>query len=363
MSLRTLELFAGIAGITHGLRGFATPVAFVEIDKDAQEFLSRKFPDGKLFKDVTQFSKTDFDEHIDMITAGFPCTGFSVAGKRNGFEHCESGLFADVVRITKEYMPRFVFLENSHMLSHKYNLDVVIKTMDDIGYNCRWTSVRAHEIGARHCRYRWFCLCTRKDVDPPVLASTIDVKRFDWDSNQPPVQVDGGSYENSRLTRFSGYSVVPDQIRYAFSGLYTGKFSLTFEASLVPGDLEGTLATKDNIINHGWYDQGVYYEFSRKETPRPPLNIVVTPGEIPEKHNAKSIQETPLVKKYWCTPCASYGKGTAGNSVLTDRSSHSLPTQVKFSQFGDLKKHLSGKFCAWLMGYDGEYLDYLVKYE
>jgi hypothetical protein len=156
--------------------------------------------------------------------------------------------------------------------------------------------------------------------------------------------------------------VVPDQIRYAFSGLYTGKFSLTFESSLVPGIIEGTPVVKDNIINNGWYDQGVYYEFARKETPRPPLNIVVTPGEIPEKHNAKSIQETPLVKKYWCTPCASYGKGTAGNSVLTDRSSHSLPTQVKFSQFGDMKKHLSGKFCAWLMGYDGDYLDYLVKY-
>jgi hypothetical protein len=60
---------------------------------------------------------------------------------------------------------------------------------------------------------------------------------------------------------------------------------------------------------------------------------------------------------------ASYGKGTSGGRVLTDRGSHSLPTQVRFSTDGKCGKHLSGKFCAWLMGYDAKYLGYLVDYE
>lgn len=363
MSLRTLELFAGIAGITHGLRGIAHPVAFVEIDKDAQEFLSWRFPDGKVFDDVTTFSKKEFDEDIDMITAGFPCTGFSNAGNRNGFEHKESGLFVEVVRLTEEYKPKFVFLENSHMLSHKYNLDVVIKAMDSIGYDCRWVSLRASAVGAHHCRHRWFCLCTRKDYQSETINVTEDATKFDWENNQPPIQVDKGSRQNSKLTRFAGYSVVPDQIRYAFTGLFTGDFESSFEKTLTPGTIEGKETNREDKISNGMYKDGTYYEFNRKETHRKPINIVVSPREIPEKHNGKVLVTSPMIKKYWCTPCASYGKGTSGGRVLTDRGSHSLPTQVRFSTHGKCGKHLSGKFCAWLMGYDAEYLGYLVDYE
>lgn len=362
MTLKTLELFAGIAGITHGLRGFAEPVAFVEIDKDAQEFLSKKFSGKPVFEDVTTFSKHDFDEPIDMITGGFPCTGFSIAGKRNGFEHAESGLFSEVVRITREYMPKFVFLENSSMLSHKYNLDVVVKSMDSLGYDCRWVTLRASAVGALHTRHRWFCLCTRKDIVLEPLLSDKEVMKFDWEHEQPPIQVDNGSHENSRLTRFAGYSVVPDQIRYAFTGLYTANFSSSFSNILNPGTIEGNVCLKEDKISNGYFKDDVYYEFSRKETHRPPVNIVLTPREIPEKHNGKILLTSPVTKKYWCTPCASYGKGTAGGRVLTDRASHSLPTQVKFSPEGKDGKHLSGKFCAWLMGYDKEYLDYLMDY-
>ena len=362
MTFRALELFAGIAGITHGLRGIASPVAFVEIDKDAQEFLTKKFPEGKLFKDVTQFSKQDFNEEIDMITAGFPCTGFSNAGNRTGFEHKESGLFSEVVRITEEYMPKIVFLENSHMLSHKYNLDVVIQTMDRIGYNCKWTCCRASAVGAHHCRHRWFCLCIRKDYTPENIIVEGEVKKFDWESNQPPIQVDKRSNENGRLVRFAGYSVVPDQIRFAFTGLFTGKFDSSFESVLVPGTIGGVVSTREDKIDNGWYEDGVYYEYTRKDVHRPPIYITVSPREIPEKHNGKILVTKPMIKKYWCTPCASYGKGTAGGRVLTDRGSHSLPTQVKFSTNGVDGKHLSGKFCAWLMGYDAEYLEHLVEY-
>ncbi|ABT15168.1 DNA methyltransferase [Paramecium bursaria Chlorella virus NY2A] len=362
MTLKALELFAGIAGITHGLRGFVEPVAFVEINKDAQEFLSTKFPDKPVFDDVTKFSKRDFDEPIDMITGGFPCTGFSIAGKRNGFEHAESGLFGEVVRITKEYMPKMVFLENSGMLSHKYNLDIVIRSMDSLGYDCRWVTLRATVVGALHTRHRWFCLCTRKDHIRETLICDREVTKFDWENDRPPIQVDSRSYENSRLVRFAGYSVVPDQIRYAFTGLYTGNFSPSFSKTLVPGSLEGSICFNEDKITNGYYKDGVYYEFGRTETHREPVNILLTPREIPNKHNGKKLLTLPVTKRFWCTPCASYGKGTAGGRVLTDRSSHSLPTQVKFSPEGEDGKHLSGKFCAWLMGYDKEYLGNLLEY-
>ncbi len=366
MPLKTLELFAGIAGITHGLRGIANPVAFVEINKDSQQFLKTKFGNSLIFDDVTKFSKEDFPEDIDLITAGFPCTGFSIAGSRTGFEHKESGLFADVVRITKDYTPKFVFLENSHMLSHTYNLDVVVKTMDEIGYNCKWITCRASVVGAHHQRHRWFCLAIRKDYVPDTILVEGNPKRFDWENNEPACQVEQKSYENSALVRLAGYSVVPDQIRYAFCGLYTGNFENAWNNTLVPGEVHGTEHEKmkgdyDKVIN-GYYEDGKYYDFGRKETHRAPLNISVKPREIPEKHNGKTLVDREMIKKYWCTPCASYGTATAGCNVLTDRQSHALPTQVRFSYRGKCGHHLSGIWCAWLMGYDNEYLGYLTQY-
>ncbi|AAC96987.1 DNA methyltransferase [Paramecium bursaria Chlorella virus 1] len=367
MSFRTLELFAGIAGISHGLRGISTPVAFVEINEDAQKFLKTKFSDASVFNDVTKFTKSDFPEDIDMITAGFPCTGFSIAGSRTGFEHKESGLFADVVRITEEYKPKIVFLENSHMLSHTYNLDVVVKKMDEIGYFCKWVTCRASIVGAHHQRHRWFCLAIRKDYEPKEIIVSVNATKFDWENNEPPCKVDNKSYENSTLVRLAGYSVVPDQIRYAFTGLFTGDFESSWKTTLTPGAINGTehkkmKGTYDKVIN-GYYENDVYYSFSRKEVHRAPLNISVKPRDIPEKHNGKTLVDREMIKKYWCTPCASYGTATAGCNVLTDRQSHALPTQVRFSYRGVCGRHLSGIWCAWLMGYDQEYLSYLVQYD
>lgn len=366
MSFRTLELFAGIAGISHGLRGISTPVAFVEINKDAQKFLKTNFSDAPVFDDVTKFTKEDFPQDIDMITAGFPCTGFSIAGNRTGFEHKESGLFADVVRITEEYKPKIVFLENSHMLSHTYNLDVVVKKMDELGYMCRWITCRATVVGAHHERHRWFCLVVRKDYTPEVITVTTNPTKFNWENNEPPCQVVNKSYDNSTLVRLAGYSVVPDQIRYAFTGLYTGDFESSWNSVLTHRSIIGVkhekMSGQYDKVRNGYCEGGTYYDFQRKETHRKPLNVSVKPREIPEKHNGKVLVDKELIKKYWMTPCASYGNGTTGSTVLTHRGSHVLPTQVRFSHRGVCGYHLSGIWCAWLMGYDKEYLGYLVEY-
>lgn len=91
-----------------------------------------------VFDDVIKFIKEDFLEIIDMIIVGFLCIGFSIVGSCIGFEYKESGLFVDVVCIIEEYKLKLVFLENSYMLSYIYNLDVVVKIMDKIGYFCKW---------------------------------------------------------------------------------------------------------------------------------------------------------------------------------------------------------------------------------
>ena len=85
--LHALDLFSGIGGITYGLREIVTPIAYIEKNKDAQDFLKQKHPETPVFDDVCSFDAMRLKGQVDIITAGWPCTGFSVAGKGTGFDH------------------------------------------------------------------------------------------------------------------------------------------------------------------------------------------------------------------------------------------------------------------------------------
>ena len=83
--LKVLDLFSGIGGFSLGLErtgGFET-VAFVERENYAQKVLAKNFPDVPIFDDVRTFD-ADGLGRIDVITGGFPCQPWSVAGKREG---------------------------------------------------------------------------------------------------------------------------------------------------------------------------------------------------------------------------------------------------------------------------------------
>lgn len=163
--LRALDLFSGIGGITYGLRGIVTPVAYVEKNKDAREFLQKKHPNVPVFDDVCTFDATKWRGKVDIITAGWPCTGFSTAGKGAGFEHEASGLFSEVIRITQECSPMYLFLENSHVLSQRKNIIIVVDAFDKLGYDCRWVTCRATCVRIRF--YTLGCCCVRQCMLPP----------------------------------------------------------------------------------------------------------------------------------------------------------------------------------------------------
>lgn len=93
----------------------------------------------------------------DIITGGFPCQDISVAGRGAGLAGERSGLFYEVIRLTKEIRPPFVFLENVPAIRTR-GLEQVIKEFTEIGYDCRWTCLSAASVGAPHKRERWFLL-------------------------------------------------------------------------------------------------------------------------------------------------------------------------------------------------------------
>ena len=342
--LHALDLFSGIGGITYGLREIVTPIAYIEKNKDAQDFLKQKHPETPVFDDVCSFDAMRLKGQVDIITAGWPCTGFSVAGKGTGFDHEASGLFTEVIRITKECEPKYVFLENSHVLSALENVRVVVDAFDELGYDCRWLTCQATCVGALHQRKRWFCLVNKRNVDTKIYIH--DVSKFDWTMNEPDRQIEKYSVVNRNLLGFLGNAVVPDQVRYAFATLVN----------------LSTLKMKLNEKN-GFSVNGKITMFKLNHQKTPPLDIVISPRRNEESFAVRcdttKILTQPVIAAFWSTPTYMM-RHSKSPRTLTKRSSKMLSAQVAFTEGGKHGWYLNPEWVCWLMGFPNDYFDALL---
>ena len=158
MKLKHLDLFSGIGGFSLGLEatgGFET-VAFCDIDQYPRQVLQKHWPHVKQYKDIKELNyerlKADGLLPIDIITGGYPCQPFSVAGRKKG-EDDPRHLWPEYFRLVKECRPTWVIGENvsGHI---KLGLDQVIEDLESEGYATRTFSISASSIGANHQRER-----------------------------------------------------------------------------------------------------------------------------------------------------------------------------------------------------------------
>ena len=158
MKLRHLDLFSGIGGFSLGLEatgGFET-VAFCDIEKYCLEILEKRYPGVPRYTNIKELNydtiKTDGVFPIDIITGGYPCQPFSVAGRKKG-EEDPRHLWPEYFRLVKELRPTWVIGENvsGHI---KLGLDTVIEDLESEGYAARTFSISASSIGANHQRER-----------------------------------------------------------------------------------------------------------------------------------------------------------------------------------------------------------------
>jgi DNA (cytosine-5)-methyltransferase 1 len=149
--LKLLDLFSGIGGFSLGLErtgGFET-VAFCEYDEKAQKVLKKHWPDVPIYKDVRTL---DYDGAVDIITGGYPCQPFSVAGKRKGKED-DRHLWPAMFSLIKKHKPNWVIGEN--VAGHiNMGLDSVLADLESEGYNVRTFLIPAVAVDAKHRRDR-----------------------------------------------------------------------------------------------------------------------------------------------------------------------------------------------------------------
>ena len=159
-----LSICAGIGGLELGLERAlptARTVCYVERDAQTCEVLAARIEAGQLddapiWSDVTTFDPDPWCGLVDGVIAGFPCQPASVAGKRLGTAD-ERWIWPYIQRIIGTLRPAFVLLENVAGLYIR-GLDTILGSLAEIGFDARWTTVRASDIGAPHQRPRIFIL-------------------------------------------------------------------------------------------------------------------------------------------------------------------------------------------------------------
>lgn len=166
--IRVLELCAGYGGFSLGLRltGRATrTVCMVEREAYAAALLAKAMGEGRLdpcpiWSDLCTFDARAWRGAVDLVTAGFPCQPFSLAGKQLG-EADERWIWPDIARIVDECRPGLVFLENVVLDAFRRPR----ADLEDLGYRVRPAlRVSASDVGAPHRRDRWFVLGVLADA-------------------------------------------------------------------------------------------------------------------------------------------------------------------------------------------------------
>jgi len=181
-------LFAGVGGIELGFKqaGF-TPVLANEIDKYAGVTYSLNHTHPLILRDIHELETKEIPR-IDVLTGGFPCQAFSVAGYRKGFKDPRGNVFWEIVRILDEKKPSIVFLENvKNLTGHDggKTFEVVLNALQELGYHVSYKVMNAAEYTkVPQNRERIYIVGFRKIQNfskfefPTELNATLDLADF-----------------------------------------------------------------------------------------------------------------------------------------------------------------------------------------
>jgi DNA (cytosine-5)-methyltransferase 1 len=154
--LKLLDLFSGIGGFSLGLEstGYFQTIAFVEKDKFCRQVLQKNFNNIPIEEDIRNVRGSNYA--ADVITGGFPCQPFSVAGKRKGTDD-DRYLWDETIRVVAECKPRWFIGENVEGLININNGMVLRQVQTDLeeqGFQVQCIVIPASGIGAWHQRKR-----------------------------------------------------------------------------------------------------------------------------------------------------------------------------------------------------------------
>ena len=198
--LTHFSLCTGIGGLDLAAEwaGFKT-IAQCEIDPYASKVLEKNFKGVPNFHDIRTVTNERLAEcgisakQITVISAGFPCQPYSLAGKGLG-DRDDRDLWGEVARVLGEVKPPWFVGENTPGLFARQNQQYFRRVLDDLaslGYSVGWGIWGACDVGAPHKRERVFIIANRN-------VSDTSCKRCN------SYEIQRGEFAKSRNTKNTG---------------------------------------------------------------------------------------------------------------------------------------------------------------
>ena len=158
--LKLLDLFSGIGGFSLGMEATKRikTIGFVEKDKFCQKVLNKNFKNIPIEEDIRNVKGQRYT--ADIVSGGFPCQPFSIAGKRRGTDD-DRYLWDETLRVVTETKPKWFVGENVEGIVNINNGLVLRQVQTDLekeGFQVQCLVIPASGIGAWHQRKRVWIL-------------------------------------------------------------------------------------------------------------------------------------------------------------------------------------------------------------
>lgn len=189
MNLTHLSLFSGIGGLDLAaeMAGFKT-VGQCEWADYPTKVLKKHWPDVPKWRDIRSLTEDSFFEKtglrtVDIISGGFPCQPFSVAGKRGGKDD-DRYLWPEMLRVIREICPVWVIGENVPGIIN-LALDTVLSDLESEGYEAQPFVIPACGVDAPHKRER-VCILAHAINGSGVMRRHRELQNASKDGRNEP---------------------------------------------------------------------------------------------------------------------------------------------------------------------------------
>lgn len=163
------SLFSGIGGIDLGFIQAGFDIVWAnEMDAAACRTYRHNFPNTNLIEgDIKRIATSDIPD-CDVLTAGFPCQPFSIAGLQKGFKDRDGNLFFEITRIIDAKRAKVVFLENvPNLMKHDDGKTflVIFNGLAQFGYTVYYRVLASNDYGnLPQIRKRIYIVAIREDI-------------------------------------------------------------------------------------------------------------------------------------------------------------------------------------------------------
>ncbi len=186
-TLKLLDLFSGIGGFSYGFErtNRIKTIAFCEKDQFCKSVLKKHWSNIKIYNDVRDIRGSEIQ--ADIVSGGFPCQPFSVAGKQRGKDD-DRYLWDETIRVVAETKPKWFVGENVDGIVNIANGSVLQQIQKDLeaeSFQVQCLVIPASGIGAWHQRKRvWIIGYSEHNGSSSAKIEGRNIEASEWSSQR-----------------------------------------------------------------------------------------------------------------------------------------------------------------------------------